>query len=192
MNTCPAVVRLLLLVLAAAITAPSFAADGGIYRSRDAQGNAVFSDRQDEASEPVRLPPTNTLPEVSKPATSPDPGQDREAPATPAYETLAITAPLDGETIVHPIGYVAVTVAVEPPLQARHSLRLLLDGEPAGIPQHGSLELSGLTRGEHTLQLLVVDDGGAMVQESAPVTVTVERPGRQPAARRPPVRPPGN
>lgn len=190
MNTCPAVVRLLLLVLAAAITVPSFAADGGIYRSRDAQGNVIFSDRKDEASEPVRLPPTNTVPEVSTPATSPDPARDQDVPATPAYETLAITAPLDGETIVHPIGYVAVTVAVEPPLQARHSLRLLLDGEPAGIPQHGSLELSGLTRGEHTLHLLVVDDDGAVVQESAAVTVTVERPGRQPAARRRPVRPP--
>ena len=178
MNAPAAVVRPMLIVLALAASTGSQAADEGIYRSRDAQGNVIFSDRKpDESAEPVRLPPTNTMPEVAVPP------QSQNATAAPAaddevvgYRTLAITAPLDGETIVNPAGYVAVVVAVDPPLQERHSLRLLLDGEPAGVPQQGALDLQGLVRGEHTLQLLVVDDAGNRVQESAAVTVQVHRP----------------
>lgn len=180
MNAPATIVCPMLLALALAASTGLQAADEGIYRSRDAQGNVIFSDRKpDESAEPVRLPPTNTMPEVAVPT---QPQDATAAPAAPAgdaavgYRTLAITAPLDGETIVNPAGYVAVAVAVDPPLQERHSLRLLLDGEPAGVAQQGAVELQGLVRGAHTLQLLVVDDTGNVVQESAAVTVQVHRP----------------
>lgn len=171
---------LLLPVLAALAASFAGAADNTIYRSRDAQGNVVFSDSQDEAAEVVRLPQTNTVPMTAEPADTPQVGQDGDiAPSEPVgYETLAITTPHNGETIAHPTGYVKVAITVDPPLLPRHSLRLLLDGEPAGIPQQGSMELSGLPRGKHTLQLRVADDDGNVIQESAPITIQMLRPGR--------------
>lgn len=176
--TVPATVtRMLLFLLAVTLGQTVLAADGSIYRSRDAQGNVIFSDREDEAAEPVQLPSTNTMPGTASGQAPRDAGSGASPDATvQGYRTLAITAPLDGDTITNPAGHVQVTVAVEPPLQRNHSLRLLLDGEPAGVPQHGSMDLEGLMRGDHTLQLIVVDDNGSQVQASAPVTVQMYRP----------------
>lgn len=176
--TVPATItRMLLLLTAVTLGQTVLATDGSIYRSRDAQGNVIFSDRQDKAAEPVQLPSTNTMPGAASGQAPRDAGSS--APADPTlqdYRRLAITAPVDGDTIVNPAGHVQVTVVVEPPLLGNHSLRLLLDGEPAGVPQHGSMELEGLLRGDHTLQLIVVDENGSQVQESAPVTVHMYRP----------------
>lgn len=186
MYTRAALLRLSLSVLLAFAGTGAFAAENTIYRSRDAQGNVIFSDRQDEAAEAVRVPRTNTVPLLSTPAESrPDQGDARSADVETGYQTLSIVSPQAGETIVHPTGYMKVEVAVDPPLRARHSLRLLLDGEPAGIPQQGSMELAGLTRGEHTLQLLVADEDGNLVQESAEITVRVQRPGKRGGTHRP-------
>ena len=73
------------------------------------------------------------------------------------------------------VGALDVSLSVSPALQPGHSLRLLLDGAPADLPQQGSLTLEGLGPGPHTLQAQVVDGNGEIVQSSGTVTVQMQR-----------------
>ena len=73
------------------------------------------------------------------------------------------------------LGTLDVGLSVTPALQPGHSLRLLLDGAPAGLPQQGSLTLEGLSPGPHALQVQVMDSSGEIVQNSGTVTVQMQR-----------------
>ena len=162
-----------LLLASLAATAASLAlAQGEVYKSRDAQGNVIFSDKSSGSAEAVKLPPTNTIPEVAAPQ-----GQAPSAAPVGAAGgyTLAIVSPVDGQTVFSATATLDVGVSVAPALQPGHSLRLLLDGAPAGLPQQGSLTLEGLSPGPHTLQVQVLNDSGEIVQGTGPVTVQMQR-----------------
>ena len=165
--------RALLLASLAATVAATALAQGQVYKSRDAQGNVIFSDTSSERASPVTVPPTNTIPVVAAPA------RPVAAPATGdaagAGYALAITTPVEGQTVFSAVGALDVSLSVSPALQPGHSLRLLLDGAPADLPQQGSLTLEGLGPGPHTLQAQVVDGNGEIVQSSGTVTVQMQR-----------------
>ena len=165
-----------LLLASLLATAASLAqAQAEVYKSRDAQGNVIFSDKSSGSAEAVKLPPTNTIPEVAAPQ-----GQAPSAAPVGAAGgyTLAIVSPVDGQTVFSATATLDVGVSVAPALQPGHSLRLLLDGAPAGIPQLGSITLEGLSQGTHTLELQVLDADGELVQSSGTVSVHLQRPGR--------------
>jgi len=165
-----------LLLASLLATAASLAqAQAEVYKSRDAQGNVIFSDKSSGSAEAVKLPPTNTIPEVAAPQ-----GQAPSAAPVGAAGgyTLAIVSPVDGQTVFSATATLDVGVSVAPALQPGHSLRLLLDGAPAGIPQLGSITLEGLSQGTHTLELQVLDANGELVQSSGTVSVHLQRPGR--------------
>lgn len=137
--------RALLLASLAATVAATALAQGQVYKSRDAQGNVIFSDTSSERASTVTVPPTNTIPVVAAPA------RPVAAPATGdaagAGYALAITTPVEGQTVFSAVGALDVSLSVSPALQPGHSLRLLLDGAPADLPQQGSLTLEGLGPG---------------------------------------------
>ena len=165
-----------LLLASLLATAASLAqAQAEVYKSRDAQGNVIFSDKSSGSAEAVKLPPTNTIPEVAAPQ-----GQAPSAAPVGAAGgyTLAIVSPVDGQTVFSATATLDVGVSVAPALQPGHSLRLLLDGAPAGIPQRGSITLEGVSQGTHTLELQVLDANGDLVQSSGTVSVHLQRPGR--------------
>ena len=165
-----------LLLASLLATAASLAqAQAEVYKSRDAQGNVIFSDKSSGSAEAVKLPPTNTIPEVAAPQ-----GQAPSAAPVGAAGgyTLAIVSPVEGQTVFSATATLDVGVSVAPALQPGHSLRLLLDGAPAGIPQLGSITLEGLSQGTHTLELQVLDANGELVQSSGTVSVHLQRPGR--------------
>jgi hypothetical protein len=166
-----------LLLASLAATAASLAlAQGEVYKSRDAQGNVIFSDKSSGSAEAVKLPPTNTMPEVAAPARPAAPPATGDA-ASAGY-TLAIVTPVEGQMVFSATGTLDVGLSVAPALQPEHSLRLLLDGAPAGIPQQGSITLEGVSQGTHTLELQVLDANGELVQSSGTVSVHLQRPGR--------------
>ena len=169
----PALARALLFAGLAA-TASLARAEDGIYRSRDAQGNVIFSDKSNGDAEAVTLPQTNTIPEVAAPAR---PGAPAPAADAAAGYALAIVTPGEGQTVFTATGTLEVGVSVTPELHPGHSLRVLVDGTPAGAPQQGALTVEGLGQGPHTLALQVLDADGDVVQTSGAVTVYLQRPG---------------
>lgn len=114
------------------------------------------------------------------------------ATAPVPYTDLFIVRPRSGETLHDNSGHVRVQVAIEPVLQvhADHRLRVLLDGQlwPAAwvAPE---LNLRGVDRGTHALQVIVTDRDGAQLLASEPVQFTLRRASRlQPPPKLPPAK----
>lgn len=83
--------------------------------------------------------------------------------------TIAIASPKPEETIHDNTGSVAVVVVSGDGAVAPDgvSIRVFLDGQPYGPVQHSrSFTLTGVERGEHTLQVQLVNAAGKMLASS--------------------------
>lgn len=170
---------LLLGFILATATLLSVQALGQIYRTKDANGNVVFTDTPPPggSSEQVQLQHTNTAEPVDvPPSVTPEPEETEEA-ASPA-QVVKITSPANEETIPMGGGNFSVVARVEPPLEKGQSLRLSLDGTPTGkLQQSGFWDLTSVDRGAHDLSVEIVDSSGQVISGSDPVRVYVMRPG---------------
>lgn len=165
-------------------TVPGVASAASVYRTTDAQGNVVFTDRPVEQGERVELEPLSVLPSapVREPAARDTGGDTARPPAgadTPfmPYTTFRIAQPEDGETLpTGAAGNVQVALAIEPALRPDHKVRLLVDGRVSQSALHARVFMvTGLVRGEHTLQAELLDARGQVRHRSAPVTLYVQR-----------------
>jgi hypothetical protein len=87
------------------------------------------------------------------------------------YASIAVTKPAEGSTVFNNAGNVDVTVAVSPALRADagDQIVLLVDGHRAATQNATRFNLSGIVRGEHTLEAQVVDSSGNALISSKPV-----------------------
>jgi hypothetical protein len=87
------------------------------------------------------------------------------------YSVIAVTKPVDGSTVFNNAGDMEVTVAVSPALRADAGDRivLLVDGGRTAEQSATHFQLSGIVRGEHTLEARVVDVSGNTLISSKPV-----------------------
>ena len=82
------------------------------------------------------------------------------------YASASILSPADGEGLRANSGDFVVQAQVEPELRQGHRLRLLLNGSAQGAAQTSSaFPLTAVERGEHQLQLQIVDADGSIVFE---------------------------
>ncbi|MHB8668737.1 MAG: hypothetical protein ACYC7B_14620 [Burkholderiales bacterium] len=88
-----------------------------------------------------------------------------------SYVSIAVVKPADKSTVFDNAGNVAVRVAVSPALRARNGDRvaLIVDGKRAAVRSATHFRLSGIVRGEHTLEAQVVDGNGYALISSKPV-----------------------
>lgn len=148
-----------------------------IFRSTDAQGNVVFTDKPPAAGvavEEIQLRQLNTAPALEvprRPAVDPPPQPSQQRP------TVSIVAPEDQSVIPMGGGDFNVQASVTPPLAPGERLQLQLDGTPSGEPQGGtSWSLRNVFRGGHNLSIQRLDADGNVIAESDPVHVQVMRP----------------
>lgn len=87
------------------------------------------------------------------------------------YASVAVAKPADGSTVFNNAGNVEVTVAVSPALRAEagDQIVLLVDGHRTAAQSATHFNLSGIVRGEHTLEAQVVDGSGNALISSKPV-----------------------
>lgn len=171
--------RLLTACLLCAIALPAAAQ---IYKYTDANGNTVFTNQPPEgqAAQTVELPPTNTVDSQPPSAVAP---KETAAATGPAYQVLQLTDIPSDEALRANNGTFTVGVDIAPRLQAGHSLRLVLDGQPYGQASNVTrLQLVNIDRGEHNLAVEVLS-GGKPVQQSPAVTFTVQRVSTQNPAK---------
>ena len=88
-----------------------------------------------------------------------------------SYDSIAVVKPAGDATVFNNAGNVEVTVAVSPALRADAGDRiaLILDGRRISVRRATHFKLSGITRGEHTLEAQVVDSSGNALISSNPV-----------------------
>lgn len=172
-----------LVLLFGLITGSAF---GGIYQSVDSQGNVSFSDDPSANAKPVKLPP---LPTYSAPsynsALSDSSESDQEEPHNP-YKSLTIVQPEQEGTVRDNPGNVLVSTVSDPGLRSNDRLQFFLDGEPTGAPvKTPQAILSNVPRGEHQVEVAIVDNSGTELIRSSSVTFflhrqTIYSPARQP------------
>ncbi|WP_263147035.1 DUF4124 domain-containing protein [Pseudomonas sp. RIT-PI-AD] len=164
--------RLAITGLLLALTLP-VVASAQIYKYTDASGNVVFTNQPPEgqAAETVELPPTNTV-EAQKPAAAPGAAK---AEAGAAYSVLELANVPDENALRSNNGNFNLGVAIEPRLKPGHALRLLMDGQPYGQPTNVPyFQVVNAERGAHTLAVEVIAQDKS-IQQSAPVSITVQR-----------------
>ena len=161
-----------------------------VYRHVDENGNVTFTDQPPEGSEQVEIGPTNTAPPPPSNA-FPKPPPPSPSKETGADYKVSITAPADETIIPRGPGNFTVSASITPSLQGGHQLQLLMDGAPREEPQStSSWNLTNVIRGEHSIEVAVVDKKGKQLAKSSPIKVFVFRPSTNDANRGPSPRPP--
>lgn len=150
-----------------------------VYKWTDSQGLVHFSDTPHDGAQKVKIPDAQTFSPPTIPKTQ-FPDQDENGKMTPKdhkYNKIVITQPTNEATIRNNDGYLIVAVQLEPNLVNGDKLQLLFDGSPLGDPQTNLIfQLNGIYRGSHTISVQALDEGGAVLNTSDPVTVFMQRP----------------
>ena len=144
-----------------------------IYKTVDENGNVSFSDQPSAQSSEVEI----STPNIAQ-AAQPRPAKqaDNTAPEQ-GYQSLEITRP-SNETMI-PNGLVPLNVLakISPSLQPGHQLQLTINGSVHSTSSNGNFRVESLQRGQHKLQVTVIDDSGQPLKTSAIVSVFARRPG---------------
>lgn len=158
----------MLLLVFAQVTAAE------VYRQPDRGDGVEFSDQDAHTAERVTVPPPQTF-STPHPVNAPTPEASvRSTPDRPlGYLSVIVAEPANEATVRDNNGEVEVSLELTPPLQVRfaHRVQLKLDGSPHGAPGHERhFVLSGVDRGTHTLQAVVLAADGKPVWIS-PISV---------------------
>jgi hypothetical protein len=162
--------RPILAMLALLVT--SFATAEEAYVWTDEDGVVHYSDRPVPGAQRIELaepntgrspaPSSNTTADATNDGES-DTVEDSSAPFR--YESFEVAAPGAEETLWNIEGVLSVSLALNPPLQPGHQVRVYFDGEPQ-IVTSTSFQLQEVWRGVHNLQAEVLDETGNMLIRS--------------------------
>lgn len=162
---------LLLALLTCIVSqAPAGAQDKKIYVSRDANGVLVFSDSPSTGAEEVSL---TTRPNIMDSSSARFP--EKKPEPAPTYKVI-IDQPEHKGTVRDNTGSVYISGSISPRFQRGFRVRLLLNGAAYGEPQNSAIfVLRDVDRGEHTLQLELIDQSGKLIATSPVTTFYLHR-----------------
>ncbi len=161
----------LLLLISLSFSSPA----AKVYKKVNPDGSVEYSDvPQDEAAEPIKLKPIQsiTLPPLPKTSAAPAP-----APKPFRYESIRIVSPKDDEGIRSNNGDFTARGELKPGLQSEqeHHIQWLLDGKVVSGADSLTLNLKNLDRGTHQLQLRVVNFDGKVEIETPSISFHILR-----------------
>lgn len=155
-----------------------------VYKYTDEKGVVHYSDKPPgKGAKPANLPPLHTY---SPLPSTPPPDSAAASPAAAAGNfSLRLIAPEPDQTYRDAMGTVGISVAVTPEIPSGYGLIYFVDGAPVSGPPVGatSFTAAGIERGQHTVEVTLVDGDGHEVARSAAVTIHLKQPiARAPAA----------
>ena len=141
-------------------------AQAGVYTYLDADGNRVYTDQPPSGNaERIELAPSNNMDRYAAPRPPAPPVMSQ--PLTPVYQVLRILIPEPDATIRDGAGNLIVSATSEPALQAGHSFRLIMDGQPVGKAGRSPVfPLENLDRGTHQISVEILDDKGRILERT--------------------------
>lgn len=161
------------LLLMVAISLTASATD--VYVSRDKDGSVVFSDKPSRGSETHKVKQLPVVPAFVAPAKTSQPAAPSADKKT-SYTSLSIVSPQDGTQLpTGAAGSLNVNGVLSPGLQPGDTIELIDNGQRIKQGQQTSFALEYLDRGEHQLQLQVVNAKGDVIISSNLVTVYIQR-----------------
>lgn len=157
-----------IVVLLGLLVAP-FATAGEAYVWTDDEGVVHYSDRPVPGARKIELaePNTGQSPAPRRSGEAGDEAADEPAAddAPFRYETLEVASPGAEETLWNIGGVLNVSLALNPPLQQGHQVRVYFDGNARIVPGT-SFQLNEVWRGVHNVQAEIIDETGKMLIRS--------------------------
>ncbi len=145
------------------------------YRWVDEDGVVHYSDRPREGAERILLPTPNVA--ATRRVERAQGQQSTTEPSdelAPGYQAIEIVAPASEETLWNIEGVLNVSVSLTPPLQPGHQVRAYHNG--VGQMVSGTnFQLQEVWRGEHNLQVEVLDATGKLLIRSQPSRFYVQQ-----------------
>jgi len=134
-----------------AVIVPAMAAEA--WRWKDDKGVVHYSDTPVAGAERVQLPTPPNIGTVATPAPAPPPA----VPEPFKYTECVVLAPGNDQTF-NAVSTVTASLRISPPLQRDDRIQVVLDGQPYGAwpARMLTFKLENLSRGTHTLSVLVV------------------------------------
>lgn len=162
----------LIFILALLASLPALATE--IYKTRDSQGNVVYTDRPPAGnSEQINLPPINTLSPAGQTAT---PQATRSDPVASEGYNINLLSPREGITIPPGQRDLAIAVGLSPALADNHWLLYFINDELIEETQSTSIIVREIPRGTHRIAVDAIDGDGKLLGQSEVVEVHVIRP----------------
>ena len=165
-------------VFLVALMATHSTAQADIYKSVNDQGVIEYSDQPREGAEKIKVknPQSISLPKGSDVFTSSNSDTDANIDSGATYQSIVITQPANDSSFNSGNGQVSISSETVPALQENHAIQLVMDGTPYNSNKNGSFSLANVDRGEHQLQVNVVNEAGETIIGSAITTFTLHRP----------------
>ncbi|CAM5203139.1 DUF4124 domain-containing protein [Alishewanella longhuensis] len=161
---------LLVLLIVVLFPATGTAQEKKIYVSRDANGVLIFSDSPAPGAEEVSFTVRPNLMEATE-VRFPE-----KKPATPEPYKVEIMQPEHQGTVRDNTGSVYISGRITPRFQRGFRVRLLLNGTAQGEPQSSTaFVLRDIDRGEHNIQLELLDQSGKLIATSPLTTFYLHR-----------------
>ena len=150
------------------------AANAGLYKGLDDEGNVVYSDKPFDNAQKF-TPPSLTIMDAPK-AEAKKEALEEEKPAEFKYTDFDIVSPKDNQTIWNEPD-LGVSVQLKPALNTAegHNIWLLMDGKPlVKNSQSMLLPIGRADRGAHQLQAQVRDKTGKIVVRTRTIIVHIK------------------
>ena len=155
-----------------------------IYKSVDAEGNAIFTDippSNDEKKAEVELGEINEFPTTRQPKAGAqetrrtrvaDSGENEEDVGPPTYDSLQVTSPKYDLSIRENSGNISISVSLSPELSSQHghALEILMDDQVLASADRTFVDLENVDRGTRTVIARVIDEQGGTLITSEPVS----------------------
>jgi hypothetical protein len=147
-----------------------------VYKSLDADGRPVYTDRPIENSTKLDVPLGADAAPNSVPSSSPD--WPADSGFLGSYSSFEIVSPEDNATLRNPERELRLSLLLTPPLQEGHRLRVQVDGVDVegDLGKRTQLRLTGLALGSHRVQAQVIDDAGTPVAATSLINVHIRPP----------------
>ncbi|NLO81102.1 MAG: DUF4124 domain-containing protein [Xanthomonadaceae bacterium] len=154
-----------------------------VYKWQDESGRWHYSDSPRPGAVELDLPPIQTYQappsERQLQALSRSSAEQSAPEPEISYARVEFAAPGPEATIRNAIGEVGVVLVLEPGLREGHTVRLLLDGQPAAEPVASTaFTLMNVDRGAHQLSAEILDARGRVVARAGPQVFYMHRPSR--------------
>ena len=144
-----------------------------VYRSIGKDGSVTFSDQGEAGQQEVEVRSPNTV-DITVPKLPRSAPQEQNKQDGDDGYRITITRPSPEQTFQNPSEPLAVGYAIEPALQGGDKAEVIYDGQ---VLEGATIEWPN--RGEHTVQVRIVDKSGAELASSDTVTFFVHRPSRR-------------
>jgi hypothetical protein len=136
-----------------------------VYKSRDAEGNVIFSDVPSEGAETIEIEEAQTI-------NIPEPVRLRDRPATKlspkeiSYNRFEIITPENDATIRSNEGIVNIGIEMSPVLDEKHIIVFMMDGQQVSSGKALQLSLKEIDRGTHTVSALIMNENKEVLKHS--------------------------